>query len=168
MDSAVERERAKDAAQPPQGRYGRTAEEADARTDRRLKTLGAVLGVLLLGYRVMQLNGYLRSHLSGRERSPVSFGLICPGVALFVMGMFWWHLVWVGGGLNRPFGAAYWAGIALLALVALFDDLGDLRLGRLDGLAAVRFDEDAEQRVAVEHGLRQGDGNDHQLVGVHA
>ena len=28
------------------------------------------LGVLLLGYRVMQLNGYLRSHLSGRERSP--------------------------------------------------------------------------------------------------
>ncbi|AJE85264.1 MULTISPECIES: DUF4307 domain-containing protein [Streptomyces] len=49
MDSAVERERAKDAAQPPQGRYGRTAEEADARTDRRLKTLGAVLGVLLLG-----------------------------------------------------------------------------------------------------------------------
>ncbi len=51
------------------------------------------LGVLLLGYRVMQLNGYLRSHLSGRERSPVSFGLICPGVALFVMGMFWWHLV---------------------------------------------------------------------------
>jgi hypothetical protein len=86
------------------------------------------LGVLLLGYRVMQLNGYLRSHLSGRERSPVSFGLICPGVALFVMGMFWWHLVWVGGGLIRPFGAAYWAGIALLAAIQLATLAALLRL----------------------------------------
>ncbi|WP_165985295.1 DUF4307 domain-containing protein [Streptomyces sp. YIM 98790] len=32
--------------QPPQGRYGRPA-GADARTDRRLKKLGAVLGALL-------------------------------------------------------------------------------------------------------------------------
>ncbi|MDT0310341.1 DUF4307 domain-containing protein [Streptomyces sp. DSM 44917] len=33
---------------PPQGRYGRSA-EADARTDRRLRILGAVLGAVLLG-----------------------------------------------------------------------------------------------------------------------
>lgn len=86
------------------------------------------LGVLLLGYRVMQLNGYLRSHLSGRERSPVSFGLICPGVALFVLGMFWWHLVWVGSGLIRLYGVAYWAGIAVLATVQLATLTALLRL----------------------------------------
>jgi hypothetical protein len=32
---------------PPQGRYGRSSDE---RADRRLKTVGAVLGVLLLGF----------------------------------------------------------------------------------------------------------------------
>jgi hypothetical protein len=75
------------------------------------------LGVMFIGYRVMQLNGYLRAHLSGQSRSPVSFGLICPGVALFVMGMFWWHLVWVNNGLIVPFGAAYWMVILVFALI---------------------------------------------------
>ncbi|WJM95299.1 hypothetical protein QEP73_17165 [Pseudomonas defluvii] len=77
------------------------------------------LGVMLIGYRVMQLNGYLRSHLTGKARSPVSFGLICPGVALFVMGMFWWHLVWVNSGLVQPFGLLYWTGIGVLAAIQL-------------------------------------------------
>lgn len=75
------------------------------------------LGVLLLGLRVMHLNGYLRSHLSGRERNPVSFGLICPGVALFVMGMFWWHLVWVDSGVIQQFSIAYWTGVIVLAVI---------------------------------------------------
>jgi hypothetical protein len=75
------------------------------------------LGIMLLGYRVMQLNGYLTDHLLGDQRDPVSFGLICPGVALFVMGMFWWHLVWVQGGIVTAFGAVYWLGIAGLAVV---------------------------------------------------
>ena len=72
---------------------------------------------MLLGYRVMQLNGYLTDHLIGDQRNPVSFGLICPGVALFVMGMFWWHLVWVQGGIVTAFGVVYWLGIAGLAVV---------------------------------------------------
>ena len=54
-----------------------------------------------------------------------------------------------------------------LAFVANLQDLGDLRLGRLNRLAAVGFDQDAEERVAVEHGLRQRHRDDHQLVGVH-
>ncbi|WP_420231221.1 TsoY family (seleno)protein [Pseudomonas sp. ABY48] len=77
------------------------------------------LGVMLVGYRVMQLNGYLRAHLSGLALSPVSFGLICPGVAIFVMGMFWWHLVWVNGGLVEQFGVVYWTGILTLAAIQL-------------------------------------------------
>ena len=86
------------------------------------------LCVMLIGYRVMQLNGYLRSHLRGHERSPISFGLICPGVALFVMGMFWWHLVWVGSGLVHPFSAAYWIGIGVLATIQLVTLTALLRL----------------------------------------
>jgi hypothetical protein len=86
------------------------------------------IGVMLIGYRVMQLNGYLRLHLSGEGRDPVSFGLICPGVALFVMGMFWWHLAWVETGLVDKYGAAYWAGIGLLALIQLATLLALLRL----------------------------------------
>jgi hypothetical protein len=88
------------------------------------------LGIMLLGYRVMQLNGYLKTHLLGRERDPVSFGLICPGVALFVMGMFWWHLVWVESGIVTAFGAVYWFGIALLASVQLLTLAVLLRLSR--------------------------------------
>ncbi len=86
------------------------------------------LGVMLIGYRVMQLNGYLRSHLTGQARSPVSFGLICPGVALFVMGMFWWHLVWVNSGLVQPFGLLYWTGIGVLAAIQLATLAALLRL----------------------------------------
>lgn len=87
------------------------------------------IGVILLGYRVMQLNGYLRAHLQGTQRNPVSFGLICPGVALFVMGMFWWHLVWVQGGIVTPFGAVYWLGVAALAVVQFLTLAALLRLG---------------------------------------
>ena len=86
------------------------------------------LGVMLVGYRIMQLNDYLRSHLCGHERNPISFGLICPGVALFVMGMFWWHLLWVNGGLIEPFGMAYWTGIATLAAIQLVTLAALLRL----------------------------------------
>ena len=86
------------------------------------------LGVMLLGFRVMQLNGYLKAHLKGAERNPVRFGLICPGVALFVMGMFWWHLVWVESGIVTAFGRVYWLGIALLAIIQLLTLAALLRL----------------------------------------
>ncbi len=86
------------------------------------------LGIMLLGYRVMQLNGYLKAHFHGDQRNPVSFGLICPGVAVFVMGMFWWHLVWVKGGIIAAFGPVYWVGIAALAVVQFLTLAALLRL----------------------------------------
>lgn len=55
-----------------------------------------------------------------------------------------------------------------LAVVARHQDRLDLGFGGGDRRAAVRFDEDAKQRIAVEHGLRQRDRHDHQFVGVHA
>lgn len=86
------------------------------------------LSIMLLGYRVMQLNGYLKAHLGGAQRNPISFGLICPGVALFVMGMFWWHLVWVGSGIVVAFSPIYWLGIGVLAVVQLATLAALLRL----------------------------------------
>lgn len=86
------------------------------------------LGVMLLGYRVMQLSGYLKAHLSGEQRSPVSFGLICPGVAIVVMGMFWWHLVWVDTGVVSGFSWVYWLGIGVLASIQFYTLAALLRL----------------------------------------
>lgn len=86
------------------------------------------LGVMFLGYRVMQLNGYLQAHFIGDQRSPISFGLICPGVAVFVMGMFWWHLVWVDGGVVAAFSPVYWLVIAVLAIIQFMTIAALLRL----------------------------------------
>lgn len=86
------------------------------------------LGIMLLGYRIMQLNGYLAAHFKGEQRNPISFGLICPGVAVFVMGMFWWHLVWVDSGVVDAFSPVYWAVIAVLATVQFYTLTALLRL----------------------------------------
>jgi hypothetical protein len=42
----------------------------------------------LLGYKVMKQIGYFEKYIESEDRSPVSFALICPGVAFFVFGMF--------------------------------------------------------------------------------
>ena len=86
------------------------------------------LGIMLLGYRIMQLNGYLAAHFKGDQRNPISFGLICPGVAVFVMGMFWWHLVWVENGIVNAFSPVYWLGVGLLASVQFYTLIALLRL----------------------------------------
>ncbi|MDD2609858.1 MAG: hypothetical protein PHX60_09225 [Giesbergeria sp.] len=88
------------------------------------------LAVMGMGFKVMQLTGYLRSHLGNSGRDPLSFGLICPGVALFVMGMFWWHLAWVQTGVIVKYETAYWIGIGLLACVQVVTLLALLKLSR--------------------------------------
>jgi len=42
----------------------------------------------LLGYSVMKKLNYFIEYVNGDKKSPVSFALICPGVAFFVFGMF--------------------------------------------------------------------------------
>ena len=71
----------------------------------------------LLGYAVMQRIGYFDTYLRGDQRHAGSYALICPGVALFVFGMFFVHLGLVKNGLVQQFSPAYFA--ILLPLVAL-------------------------------------------------
>ena len=42
----------------------------------------------ILGYKVMKENKYFETFIHGEDKSPVSFALICPGVAFMVFGMF--------------------------------------------------------------------------------
>jgi hypothetical protein len=76
----------------------------------------------------MKANGYLAAYLHGDKESPVSFGLICPGVALFVMGMFWWHIGWVKTGVIEQFSPIYWIGILALFVVQIVTILALLKL----------------------------------------
>lgn len=71
----------------------------------------------LLGYAVMKRLGYFNDYLHGEKRSPASFSLICPGVALFVFGMFFIHIGLVQTKLLTKWEIAYF--IWILPLVVL-------------------------------------------------
>lgn len=70
-----------------------------------------------LGYKVMKLNGYFADYIYGKEKSPGSYSLICPGVALFVFGFFFLHLGFVQNGIVDRFSIPYF--ILLLPLFYL-------------------------------------------------
>lgn len=52
-------------------------------------SLEVIFGII--GYKVMKEIGYFEEFVESENRSPVSFALICPGVALMVFGMFFIH-----------------------------------------------------------------------------
>ncbi len=61
----------------------------------------------LIGYVVMKKIGYFRDFIHGEEKSPGSFSLICPGVAFFVLGMFWIHMGFTKTGILSMFSPVY-------------------------------------------------------------
>jgi len=75
--------------------------------------------VLAIGYRVMTLNGYLANYLHGDHKSPVAFGLVCPGVAFFVLSVFWWHIGLVNTGVVTQFSGVYWGGMAVIMTIQI-------------------------------------------------
>jgi len=86
--------------------------------------LAVQLGFGLLGLVVLRRQGYLRRFVIGREIAPGAYALVCPGVALVVMGQFWINKGLVSVGLLAKFGPAYWTLTALalalqIATVAL-------------------------------------------------
>ncbi|MCB1772358.1 MAG: hypothetical protein KDI88_01965 [Gammaproteobacteria bacterium] len=78
-------------------------------------SLQLVFGIL--GYAVMRRIDYFATYLRGDQRHPGSYALICPGVALFVFGMFFVHLGLVRNGLIAQFSPTYFA--LLLPLLVL-------------------------------------------------
>lgn len=86
-----------------------------------LALTGIVLVVQLLigvlGYLAMHRTGYLHNHLDGEARHPGSYALVCPGIALFVFGMYFVSYGLVKTGLLEGFSGLYFALLTPLAFV---------------------------------------------------
>ncbi len=62
----------------------------------------------VIGYMVMKRIGYFEEFInSGEKKSPVSFALICPGVAFFVFGMFFINFGLAFNGIVPKLSIAY-------------------------------------------------------------
>ena len=62
----------------------------------------------ILGYKVMKDNGYFDKYIYSKDfKSSVSFALICPGDAFFVIGMFFINLGLVSNGIVEKYSIAY-------------------------------------------------------------
>jgi hypothetical protein len=83
----------------------------------------------LIGAAVLRQVGYFRTYLWGAGRSPGSYGLICPAVAIFVFGMFFIHLGLVQTGLIAKYSPTHYLLIAPFAAIQL---LGIVTMLRLD------------------------------------
>ena len=84
----------------------------------------------LMGLAVMRRMNYFRSLLNGEENSPVTFALICPGVALVVMGHFMVNKVLVASGMIAQFGIVYIGLSLVLIFLQLISGWLLLRLAR--------------------------------------
>ncbi len=102
-----------------------------------VQTLG-VLGYLLvtqvvfglLGWVVMRRYRYFQRFVFGPERSPGSYTLVCPGVALAVMIHFFTNVGLAKHGVIEPLGPAYWALTAVAVAIQLATILLVLRLNK--------------------------------------
>ena len=61
----------------------------------------------LLGYSVMRKVKYFDNYVDGREKSAVSFALICPGVAFMVFGMFFINFGLALNGIIDKYSISY-------------------------------------------------------------
>lgn len=97
---------------------------------------------LLLGLLVLRRQGYLADFVFGRETSPGSYALVCPGVAMSVMLQFWINKGLVATSLVDKFSAGYWLLTAVaiafqLAMVWLVFRLNRRHFGKPQAVAAV-------------------------------
>ena len=72
-----------------------------------------------LGYAVLRKQGYFARYVSGTERSPGSWALICPGVALFVFANFVINAGLVKIGVLAKFSVSYLALYAPLVVLQI-------------------------------------------------
>lgn len=72
-----------------------------------------------MGYFVMKQVGYFRDYVNGDGRLPGAYALICPGVALFVFGMFVVHMGLIRIGLFGKFSIPHFVLLALLVYLKI-------------------------------------------------
>ncbi|MCK5110164.1 MAG: hypothetical protein KAQ94_01500 [Arcobacteraceae bacterium] len=63
----------------------------------------------LMGYKLMKSIGYFEEFVHGDKKSPVSFALICPGVAFMVFGMFFVNFGLTANGIVDKYSIFYFA-----------------------------------------------------------
>lgn len=73
------------------------------------------LVIALGGYAVMRRQQYLATYVSGDKHSIAAYGLVCPGVALMVLGMFFVHWGLVKNGVIDLFSVPHLVLVAVLA-----------------------------------------------------
>lgn len=81
--------------------------------------LAAQVAMGLMGWAVMRRQGYFTTYVSGEKGSIASYGLICPGVALAVLSMFFIHWGLVRTEIVALFSPGHLALVALVALLQL-------------------------------------------------
>ncbi|MDF1857292.1 hypothetical protein [Pseudooceanicola sp.] len=81
------------------------------------KALAVQVLFLLFGLAVLRQQGYFREFVTGPKTSPVSYALICPGVALSVLLQFFINKGLVANQVIDKFDTAYWA-ITAIALAS--------------------------------------------------
>jgi hypothetical protein len=66
----------------------------------------------IVGFAVMNRNGFFKNYVWGKARSVGSYALICPGVAFFVLGLFFVNVGLVQTGIVAKFSPVYFALLA--------------------------------------------------------
>lgn len=73
----------------------------------------------LVGNSVLNKLNYFGEYVAGKKKSAASYGLICPGVAFFVLGMFFVHWGLVETGIIAKFSIGYFVVLVPFILVQL-------------------------------------------------
>jgi hypothetical protein len=73
----------------------------------------------LFGYKVMKTLGYFKDYLYSDVKSAAALGLVCPGVAFFVFGMFFIFFGLLKNGIVDIFSVEYFIVLAPFVLIQL-------------------------------------------------
>lgn len=73
----------------------------------------------IIGYLVLRKNNYFNEYIHGEKKSPGSYTMICPGVAFFVLGMFFIYWGLVKTNILPIFSPAYFIILAPFILIKL-------------------------------------------------
>jgi len=87
-----------------------------------------------IGYVVMKKNGYFDDYVNWKEKSPWSFALICPGVALAVFAFFFLHLGLVKTWVVEKFSITYFVLLAPIMYLQYKTIVTMLKLNKKFGL----------------------------------